>query len=151
MRNIQLAYAEQSPSVLAFSVLSVNTQKQTKKQTKNSPGASKTDRTCCCDGHFLSVYLTTNKTHLRNPAGLSRGKYCNIPGISLDQIGEKTKINALCEGKGICQTNARSKVEEQGKSCRIGCGTEGSKKNKESKTNFLFKKAVTLQSLLMQK
>lgn len=123
----------------------------TKTNKKTDKKLSKTDRTCCCDGHFLSVYLTTNKTHLRNPAGLSRGKYCNIPGISLDQIGEKTKINALCEGKGICQTNARSKVEEQGKSCRIGCGTEGSKKNKESKTNFLFKKAVTLQSLLMQK
>lgn len=75
-----------------------------------SPGASKTDRTCWCDGLFLSILLLIKRT--QKILLLSPEKSSYIPGISLDQIGEKTKINVLWKGKGVCQTNARSKVEE---------------------------------------
>ena len=136
MRNIRLAYAEQSPSVLAFSVLSVNTQKQTKKQTKNSPGASKTDRTCCCDGHFLSVYLTTNKTHLRNPAALSRGKYSDIPGISLDRQEKKQKLMPCVKEREYARPMQEARWRSKGKVAGQGVGLKEAKRIKNPRQIF---------------
>lgn len=85
---------------------------------------------------FFYLFILLLIKHTQEILLLSPKRNSYIPEISLHQIGERTKINVLWKGKGICQTNARSKVEEQGKSCRIGYRTEEKKKKKKIQDKF---------------